>query len=144
MKMKKVLYGVIVLLLLGVAYYAISPLFNTVEVNDVLETDTAVSKMFDVVGTPGHPASGSVRIVQSEEGEIIRFENFETINGPQLHLYLSKDKDGKEFIDLGPIKGTKGNIHYQVPEGVDISEYPYVLHWCVPFSVLFNYADTSQ
>jgi hypothetical protein len=71
----------------------------------------------------------------------VRFENFKTINGPNVHVYLAKDTSGEEFIDLGAIRGTEGNINYTVPEGVDLSEYPIVMHWCVPFSVLFNYAE---
>tara|TARA_B100000508_G_scaffold60333_1_gene47100 strand:- start:142522 stop:143061 length:540 start_codon:yes stop_codon:yes gene_type:complete len=102
-----------------------------------------VSESFPVMGTFGHPASGSVKIVENLEETIIRYEDFETINGPQLHLYLSKDIEGKDYIDLGPIRGTKGNINYTVPEGIDLNEYRYVMYWCVPFSVLFNYADVG-
>lgn len=101
----------------------------------------AVSESFPVMGTFGHPASGSVKIIENLNETIIRYEDFETINGPNLHVYLSKDIEGKEFIDLGPIRGTKGNINYTVPQGVDLSEYRYVMYWCVPFAVLFNYAD---
>lgn len=103
-----------------------------------------VSESFPVMGTFGHPASGSVKIVENLEETIIRYEDFETINGPQLHLYLSKDIEGKDYIDLGPIRGTKGNINYTVPEGVDLNEYRYVMYWCVPFSVLFNYAEINE
>jgi hypothetical protein len=71
----------------------------------------------------------------------MRFENFKTINDPNLHIYLAKGIDAKEFIDLEKLRGTEGNINYTVPEGVDLSEYPIVVHWCVPFGVLFNYAE---
>jgi len=101
----------------------------------------AVSESFPVMGTFGHPASGSVKVIENLNETIIRYEDFETINGPNLHVYLSKDIEGKDFVDLGPIRGTKGNINYTVPEGVDLNEYRYVMYWCVPFAVLFNYAD---
>jgi hypothetical protein len=101
----------------------------------------AVSESFPVMGTFGHPASGNVKVIENLNETIIRYEDFETINGPNLHVYLSKDIEGKDFIDLGPIRGTKGNINYTVPEGVDLNEYRYVMYWCVPFAVLFNYAD---
>lgn len=106
---------------------------------DMPEVDIPVA--FPVQDTAGHPASGSVRVFDTVDGQVIRFEDFETINGPQLHLYLSKDIAGTDFIDLGPIRGTVGNINYEVPEGVDLSEYKYIMHWCVPFAVLFNYAE---
>jgi len=187
--MKKVLIGIVVIIVLGVLYYGLSPLLNVQEVDDalpeevmvtdehlsteeqeemmelieeanteapkvmkeempvveeVVEEEEMVMKTFPIMDTLGHPASGSVRIVETAEGTILRFEDFETINGPRLSLYLAKDLKATEFIDLGPIKGTKGNINYAVPEGVDLSEYQYVMHWCVPFRVLFNYADLSS
>lgn len=58
-----------------------------------------------------------------------------------LHLYLAKTLEADDFIDLGPIRGTRGDINYSVPDGVDLSEYKYVMYWCVPFSVLFNYVE---
>jgi len=107
--------------------------------------DTAVNQnapiASEVKSTVGHPASGVVRVFDTPAGQVIRFEDFETINGPRLHLYLSKDIEGTDYIDLGPIRGTTGNINYEVPEGIDLSEYKYVMHWCVPFNVLFNYAE---
>lgn len=98
---------------------------------------------YEVMGTLGHPASGEVLILEADGQTIIRYENFETINGPNLHLYLAKDLRANEYIDLGPIRGTKGNINYVVPEGIDIGEYRYVMYWCVPFAVLFNYAEIN-
>jgi len=100
-----------------------------------------VSEAYRIKDTPLHPASGEVRIVESDGQPIVRFENFKTINGPNVHVYLAKDLDAKEFIDLGRLRGTEGNINYTIPSSVDISEYKYVMHWCVPFGVLFNYAE---
>lgn len=183
----KIIAGLVVIVMLGIAYYAISPLFNVQEINDELpdeimeevssgfedlteEQQSEMAKQMEevnsaeksamadvmpqialqtetsspVMGTVGHPASGSVRILETAEGTVIRYEDFETINGPQLRLYLAKDLRAEEFIDLGPIRGTRGNINYIVPEGVDISEYRYVMYWCEPFSVLFNYADLLE
>lgn len=104
-------------------------------------TEASVSSAYRIKETPLHPASGEVRIVETGDETIVRFENFETINGPNVHVYLAKDLDAKEFVDLGRIRGTEGNINYTVPANVDISEYTYVMHWCVPFGVLFNYAE---
>ena len=178
---KWILIIVVVVIVGGIAYYAISPLFNNIEVQDELpenivdgnlseeeqvemerqieeanaegpiEMDEEMpqsaspapttSATFTIMGTAGHPASGIVRVIQTTSGQIIRYENFETINGPDLHVYLAKDFDAHEYIDLGPIKGTSGSINYEVPAGTNLSEYRYVMYWCVPFGVLFNYAE---
>ncbi len=151
-----------------VAWYALSPLFRTKVVEDALPTATSVkpqlpasspvvggetevkespspvlSAPFPIVDTPSHPASGSVRIVQNGDETTVRYENYKTINGPDVRVYLAKDLAAKEYVDLGPLKGTEGNINYSVPKNVDVSDYRYVLTWCEDFSVLFNSAEIS-
>ena len=136
-----VVLGVAVLLF---GYYAISPLFRNVAMNDAVPAGSTQSASAQVVGTTGHPASGSVRVVTAENKRYIRYEDFSTINGPDIYVYLAKDLDAKEFVSLGKVKATSGNVNYEIPAGVDPSEYPYVLTWCKAFSVLFNHADLSQ
>ncbi len=88
-----------------------------------------------------HSVKGSALLITTETGQIVRFEDFETDNGPQLHIYLSKDLSADDFVDLGTIKATKGNVNYAVPQGTDTNKYKYVLVWCRPFGVLFSYAN---
>lgn len=163
---QKVILGIITLTVLAVAYYGISPLFRNKALDEAVPenvlqgargtaedtalpapaeeevTDSAAGPFSaPVVGTFGHPAEGTARIIDTTEGIIVRYENFSTINGPDLHVYLSTDLEATNYVDLGPIKGTSGNINYPVPEGTDVSRYRYVMHWCVPFRVVFNYAE---
>lgn len=151
--LKKTIIAVIATVLIGFGYYAISPIFKTITLNEEapavqsVSSSTEVSTVttsYPVVGTVGHPAEGTVRFIDSPEGKTIRYENFKTINGPDLFVYLSKDLEGKEFVSLGELRGTEGNINYIIPEEVDISEYKYVMTWCKQFGVLFNYADISM
>jgi hypothetical protein len=154
---------------LGVAYYGLSPLFITITADEALpgaptdtSSDTEGTLPSDtmsgtpavppievapvaatVVGTFAHPAEGRARIVEAEGTRYLRYENFKTINGPDLYVYLAKDLDAKEFVNLGFIKATEGNVNYEIPAGVDPSEYRYALVWCKQFSTLFNYADFS-
>jgi len=86
-----------------------------------------------------HEVQGKAILIEDGDMKILRFENFETINGPQLHIYLASDLSDDDFVDIGPIKGTKGNINYDV-SGVDLEKYNHVLVWCKPFRVLFSYA----
>jgi peptide methionine sulfoxide reductase msrA/msrB len=146
----------IVLTLAGVAmlyfgYVALLPHFTTKHVDEAFpvtvtssEEEAKVTEMehvrFGVVGTAGHQASGTVQVLQTETGSVVRYEDFSTTNGPDLFVYLSKDKEASDYVDLGPLKATSGNINYPVPENVSINEYPYVLVWCKQFGVLFNYA----
>jgi hypothetical protein len=137
---------VVLLIVLPIAYYGIMPLFITIEMNERLpETpDTRVSSAVPIVDTLAHPAKGTVRIVETPDTSFIRYENFKTINGPDLFIYLAKDLDAKEFVNLGPLKATEGNVNYEIPEGVDVHDYRYVLTWCKQFGVLFNSADIGS
>ena len=157
--LKYILLGVFGIIIASFAYYGISPLFRDIHLDekdpsenvaDQIQRDSPVSQEESqtrgatVIGTIGHPASGSVRIIHSEGKTYIRYENFKTINGPDLFVYLAKDKEAKEFINLGALKATEGNINYEVPSNIDIEDYSFVLTWCRMFSVLFNSADLNE
>ena len=145
--MRKALYVFVVVLVAAVswaAYYAISPIFIHIEANEALPgAQKNTSATAPVVSTIGHPASGTARVVQAEGATYVRYENFQTINGPDIYVYLSKDLDAKDFIDLGKVRATEGNINYEIPREVNVADYKYVLTWCKQFGVLFNYADIS-
>lgn len=66
----------------------------------------------------------------------LRFENFESSNGPDLNVYLRAD-DG-DFVDLGDLKGNIGDQNYEIPVDVDLDRYDTVQIWCVRFGVLFG------
>lgn len=99
--------------------------------------------VFEIEDTRGHPATGQIRIVETNDGNYVRFENYDGTNGPDLFVYLAKDLNATEFVNLGRAKGNKGNINYEVPADVDISEYRYVMTWCDAFSTLFDYAEIN-
>lgn len=150
----KIGLGIILLPIVGFLYYAISPLFRTTVADDPLPglRETPVQEAMlppqvlsspagsPVVGTPGHPAEGTVRIVEADGKRYLRYENFKTINGPDLFVYLAKDLQAQEFVNLGPLKATEGNINYEIPAEIDPSQYRYALTWCRAFGVLFNQA----
>ena len=88
-----------------------------------------------------HEVTGKAVLLEVDGKKIIRFEDFETINGPDLHIYLASELGNQDYIDLGKIRATKGSVNYEVPTDVDTSRYNKVLVWCEPFGVLFSYAE---
>lgn len=91
-----------------------------------------------------HDVDGTALLIETSTGKVLRFEDFETVNGPELHIYLSTDLSNTEIIDLGKIKATKGNVNYDLPRNTDTAKYKYVLVWCKPFGVLFSYAQLES
>jgi hypothetical protein len=93
-----------------------------------------------------HETTGKAEVLELDDGsQILRFENFETDNGPDLKVYLAAEPaDGDEdafdddFIDLGGLKGNKGNQNYELPADVDLTKYKTAVIWCRRFSVAFG------
>jgi hypothetical protein len=99
----------------------------------------------DFVGLE-HDTSGDAIVLADGSGErFLRFEAFETSNGPDVNVYLvNSEADGiDDSIDLGDLKGNIGDQNYAIPAGVDLDRYDTVLIWCVRFSAPFGQADLA-
>ena len=112
----------------------------------MVKTDPMPSNQPHVLGeapmvSRAHDVAGKALIVQVGDQKILRFENLQTINGPDLHIYLSAGLNVGDAIDLGSIRATEGNVNYTIPAGTDTAKYRNVLIWCRPFGVLFSYAQ---
>ena len=99
-----------------------------------------------------HPTSGTATIYRMGDGSrVLRFTNFKTSNGPDVHVYMVAADDAKDnatvlragFIDLGTIKGNIGNQNYALGPDVDLSKYRAVSVWCKRFSVNFGAAPLT-
>ena len=91
-----------------------------------------------------HSVEGTAKLIAVGDKKVLRFEDFNTLNGPNLHIYLASDLSADDIIDLGKIKATKGNVNYDIAQGIDTNKYNKVLVWCVPFGVLFSYAELTN
>ncbi|MGD1837649.1 MAG: DM13 domain-containing protein [Nitrososphaeraceae archaeon] len=106
------------------------------------EIETLFIGDFVGVGDGIHHAEGQAKILKlSDNSNILRLENFKSTNGPDVHLYLSTDKQASDFIDLGSLKANIGNQNYELENDINFTKYNNVLIWCQPFSVLFGSAD---
>ena len=55
----------------------------------------------------------------------------------------AESDDLGEFVDLGPLKGNKGNQQYEIPDDVDVAGFTTASIWCRAFSVGFAKADLT-
>jgi hypothetical protein len=97
-----------------------------------------------------HKGSGVATIYQQGEEQVLRFEDFDVTNGPDLHVVLSRhpapassSEVGEDYLDLGSLKGNQGNQNYIIPAGTDLSQYQSVVIYCVPFHVVFATATLN-
>jgi Electron transfer DM13 len=96
-----------------------------------------------------HPTAGTATIYRLGDGSrVLRFTNFTTSNGPDVHVYMVAADDAKDiatvqhagFIDLGVIKGNVGDQNYTLGGDLDLAKYRAVSIWCKRFSVNFGAA----
>lgn len=92
-----------------------------------------------------HFGRGTVQLIETDSGQYtLRFEEFSVRNGPDLFVYLTRDKDSvDEAINLGDLKATDGAFNYEVPAGTDPSQFAYAVVWCREFEVLFASAPLA-
>ncbi|MGH9876339.1 MAG: DM13 domain-containing protein [Nitrososphaerales archaeon] len=94
------------------------------------------------VGVGGHAADGVASILSVNGEEYLRFEQFMVTNGPDLHVYLTTGGDVQKGIDLGKLKGSKGDQNYLL-NNIDKMNYDTVVIYCQPFHVVFGTAGLT-
>ena len=100
-----------------------------------------------------HKGSGEATIYRTADGaHLLRLENLDVTNGPALHVVLSTHPDPERsqqvkqegYVDLGDLKGNRGNQNYPIPAGVDPSAHQSVVIYCYPFAVVFSVATLTR
>ena len=90
-----------------------------------------------------HATSGTVRLIPQPDGTtVLRLENLNTSNGPDVKVVLSPDPDGyaSGSVTLASLKGNKGSQNYVIPADVDLGSIRSVVLWCKRFNVDFAVA----
>lgn len=99
-----------------------------------------------------HRGSGTAAIYELADGSrILRFENLDVTNGPDLHVILSPaasvssraDVMTPGYVDLGGLKGNRGDQNYEIPDDVDLSGDVTITIYCQPFHVVFSTASLT-
>ena len=121
------------------AWYIFSPFLTVIESSAQIPQGIILVKGGFQPGA--YDVHGRAYIIRSEGKRILHFEDFKTINGPDLHVYLAFGQGTKDFIDLGQIKATSGSANYEIPSSVDIRKFNTVLIWSEPLRMLFSFAE---
>jgi hypothetical protein len=164
---KKLIIGIIAALAIPATVYGASPLFINTTIDEALPSSviktsemmeeseammgesepvpmTVLTGNFVGVNDGIHNAEGMAKVIPIDGGsEILRLEDFESTNGPDLYVYLATDEKATDFVSLGRLKANIGNQNYEIPQGTDLSKYDTALVWCKQFSVLFGHANLS-
>lgn len=102
-----------------------------------------------------HQTSGRATIYKSKDGkEYLRFSDFTTSNGPDVHVVLVRAEDKAleqeivqgdlEHVELGSLKGNQGDQNYDLPASVDLNQYQAVAIYCERFHAIFGVARLEK
>ena len=95
-------------------------------------------------GPYGSNAKGNASIFIKDSMLTLVFDSLFLINnGPALHVYLSKERQPINFIDLGALKSTNGGQIYPISSMPNFMEYKYALVHCKAYNHLFSYAELN-
>ena len=105
-------------------------------------------------GDSFHKGSGNATIYDlGTDGFVLRFEDFNVINGPDLRVLLTTHPDPMSrgdvhaddvtYLELGKLKGNIGNQNYPIPDDVNVDDQQSVVIYCKPFQVVFAVAPLS-
>ena len=139
------------------AWYAFRPerLFINQKVNEQFPTASAATNQLAAgqFHSGAHETKGMATVFQlADNKKTLRLTNFQTSNGPDVHVYLVAAPDAKdndtvtkaEVVDLGSLKGNIGDQNYELPANADLAKYRAVTIWCKRFSVNFGTAPLNS
>jgi hypothetical protein len=94
-----------------------------------------------------HGTASAIRLVNGDR--VITLTDFTTSPGPDLRVYMVAGPAGDEgevtdYVDLGALKGNKGDQQYTLPSDLDLHRYRTVVIWCRAFTVLFARASLQS
>ena len=115
---------------------------NEVPAADNIDTTSGAAKYSGVFSSaPGESVSGTALVLLNGGVYSVALKNMNIGVGPDLHVYLSKQTQPVDFIDLGKLKSTKGDQVYQLSKNVDFTSYKYALIFCQQYNVPFGSAE---
>lgn len=97
-----------------------------------------------------HKGAGNATLYQLPNGKrVLRLENFNVTNGPDLFIYLagsvmprnSSDLHSAGAFEVARLKGNVGDQNYELPADLDLAQFKSVVIYCKQFSVVFSTAD---
>ncbi|MEU0559412.1 DM13 domain-containing protein [Dactylosporangium sp. NPDC006015] len=105
--------------------------------------------------THEHETSGTARLVRAADGtHRLEIAGLSTSDGPDLRVWLTDQPvvagkagwsvfDDGRYVELGRLKGNKGDQAYAIPAGTDLASLRSVTIWCKRFSVSFGAAQLA-
>jgi hypothetical protein len=83
---------------------------------------------------------GEVRIYKQQGKYFLLLDDFKSSAGPNLHIYLSREKMPVNYHDVGQLKSLNEPQRYQIEANLDDKPYGFICIYCVDNNHLFGWA----
>ena len=156
----KFVVGIVGLALLTGMWWAFRPekLFINQKVNEASPFVDSGDAQLEYTGRLEgqlHSTSGRATIYRRGEGkEFLRLTDFNTSNGPDVHVLLARSDDPArgqkvvkgelDAVELGALKGNQGDQSYDLPPTADLQKYQAVVIYCERFHAVFGVAQLER
>jgi Electron transfer DM13 len=131
-----------IFLLICIILFAACKKNNTPQIvlNEMADSTAVLKYSGTFTNGPFGSVSGEAKIFKTGNRYDLKLMNFNGSNGPDLRVYLSKEMNPVNFIDLGALKATGGNQLYEISTMIDFTQYKYALIHCRQYNHLFGWA----
>ncbi|MEM9546744.1 MAG: T9SS type A sorting domain-containing protein [Bacteroidota bacterium] len=119
--------------------------------NSFLQAQAVVLERTAELMDEGYPIDGTAFLEELDNGDLqLRLSSdFSTPFGPDVRIFLNNSlaaTGGVEIVNLSDIGHFNGAITFDVPDGVGIEDYDYIVFYCFQFSQLWasgEWGDTT-
>jgi len=111
---------------------------------DVIKTQSGSNeirlvKLSQISGLKGYDSKGEAVIIISGDKTFLRLQEFGVTSGIDQHVYLTKDGTIATGIDLGRLKASQGDQHYDIT-GIDAQNYNIMIIYSKVFDTYYAHA----
>ncbi|HEX6115503.1 MAG TPA: DM13 domain-containing protein [Solirubrobacterales bacterium] len=97
----------------------------------------------EIAGADGHAGSGHAEVIaRGGDDRVLTLTDLDVDPGPDVDVLLSASPEGiEDAVNLGGLKGSRGDQQYAIPAATDVGRYSNVVLWCNPFTVRIAVAE---
>ena len=135
--------GVVVILVIALA---VAPLFFGKTLNENFSGDEKALEFSGEFQKIDYNVEGSFKVYSQNGKKVLRIENLDIANGPDVYLVLSNKKPSfgnKNYRIVDKLKANKGSFNVELESDIDFSKYKYLLIHCKTFSHTFAGAEIA-
>jgi len=137
--MKKILFLAVMVVLISACKKESAS--NVPAVDVVKDSAVTIAKGSFQNGPYGR-VSGIAKVLRNTNNSYdVVVDSFQTNNGPDLYIYLSKEAMPVNYIEVAKLRSTGGTQVYPLTVVPDVSQYKFVCIHCKAYNHLFGYAE---